>query len=872
MKFHQRLIQLIGLIVPRRLRGDWRQEWEAELRNRELLLAEWDKLDWRNKLDLLRRSLGAFWDALLLQPRRWEDEMIQDLRFGVRMLLKKPGFTLIALLTLALGIGANTAIFSVVNALVFRPLPFADAERLVWIANTGTDGRSGVTSRVNTYLDWRTHNQSFSDLAAYYAFSDYESFNLTGSGEPERLSGYFVTQNFLPLLGVQPMLGRNFDESEGQLNSRKVVLLSHGLWQRRFGGERNLVGQTITINDQATLVAGILPPSFDFGSVFTPGLRVELLAPFPAVRQLDGIGNTLAVIGKLKPGVNLGQARAEFELLNQQLQQANPDRPPFGAQLTTLQQHVSGDARRGLFILFAAVGCVLLIACANLSNLMLVRASARRKEIAVRLALGATRLRLMRQLLTESILLAVGGATLGLLLAQAVTKVIASSNAVTLPLLRAVKVDGSAMLFTLVVAVGAALLFGIIPALQATGTNVRQDLQDASRASSAGRQSARWRNALVVAEIALACVLLIGAGLLLRSFLRVLDTNPGFRVEQAATWRIEAGPKYRTNEDVLTLYRTLTERLAALPGVVSVGVTDTLPLGRNRSWDVRVKGQQEREGIGVFPRMIDTGYLSTMGIPLYAGRNFTTADTNKTEQVTMLSEALAKRLFPGRDPVGQQAVTGDRDYRVIGVVGSVRHSSLEQDAEPEMYFPLTQATEKSVDLVVRTTVPPSSLAVDVRRALHSVDANLPLSEMRTLEQIVAQSVSPRRFIALLLSGFAALALALAALGIYGVIAFSVAERIPEFGIRLALGAQNSDVLTLVLLQGARLIALGIGFGLLGAFGVARAMQSLLYGVTVIDLLTFVAVPTLLAVVALFACLIPARRATKVAPLTALRHS
>ena len=314
------------------------------------------------------------------------------------------------------------------------------------------------------------------------------------------------------------------------------------------------------------------------------------------------------------------------------------------------------------------------------------------------------------------------------------------------------------------------------------------------------------------------------------------------------------------------------ERLAALPGVVSVGVTDTLPLGRNRSWDVRVKGQQEREGIGVFPRMIDTGYLSTMGIPLYAGRNFTTADTNKTEQVTMLSEALAKRLFPGRDPVGQQAVTGDRDYRVIGVVGSVRHSSLEQDAEPEMYFPLTQATEKSVDLVVRTTVPPSSLAVDVRRALHSVDANLPLSEMRTLEQIVAQSVSPRRFIALLLSGFAALALALAALGIYGVIAFSVAERIPEFGIRLALGAQNSDVLTLVLLQGARLIALGIGFGLLGAFGVARAMQSLLYGVTVIDLLTFVAVPTLLAVVALFACLIPARRATKVAPLTALRHS
>jgi putative ABC transport system permease protein len=868
---HLWLIRVIGVLVPRRLRLDWRQEWEAELRYREMLLADWGKLDWQNKLDLLRRSLGAFWDALLLQPQRWEDEMMQDLRFGVRMLLKQPGFTLIAVLTLALGIGANTAIFSVVNALVFRPLPFTDAGRLVWIANTGTDGRSGETTRVNNYLDWRARNQSFADLAAYYAFSDYASFNLTGRGEPERLSGYFVTQNFLSMLGVQPLLGRNFNEAESQLNGPKVVLLSYGFWQRRFGSDPKLLGQTITLNDQKTLVAGVLPPTFDFASVFTPGVRVEMLAPFPAVKELDGLGNTLAVVGRLKPGNGIAQAQAEFDLLNQQLKQANPGRPPFGARLTGLQQQVSGGARRGLFILFAAVGCVLLIACANLSNLMLVRASARRKEIAVRLALGATRLRLMRQLLTESVLLAVGGAAVGLLLAQVVTKAIASSKAFNLPLLQSVKVDGVALLFTLAVAVGAALLFGIIPALQATGTDMREDLQDATRGSSAGRQSARWRDALVVAEIALACVLLIGASLLIRSFLRVLETDPGFRAEQAVTWRIEAGGKYKTAGEVVALYAALTERVAALPGVASVGLTDTLPLGRNRSWDVRVKGQQEREGIGLFPRMVDPGYLGTMGISLRAGRNFSNSDNSKTEQVTILSEALAKRLFPGQDAIGRQAITGGREYRVIGVVGSVRHSSLEQEAEPEMYFPLAQATERSVDLVVRATLPPSALAQEVRRALHSVDANLPVSELRTLAQIVAQSVSPRRFVALLLSGFAGLALVLAALGSYGVIAFSVAERTPEFGIRLALGAQNADVLKLVLGQGARLIALGIAIGLLAAFALTRALQSLLFGVAAIDPLTFAAIPALLAAVALVACWLPARRATKVNPLTALRH-
>jgi len=796
----------------------------------------------------------------------------QDLRYAARMLMKQPGFTLIAVLTLALGIGATTTVFSVVNALVFRPLPFKDPAQLVWIANTNPGGLSGQTTRVGNLMDWRERNQSFADLAGYFAFSDYGGYRLTGSGEPERLIGFSVTQNFLPLLGVQPLLGRNFDDAEARLNGPKAMLLSYDFWRRRFGADPAIVGRTVMINEQATPVIGVLPPTFDFGSVFTPGTRVDMLAPFPFAQQLDRMGNTMAVIGRLKPGVSLPRAQAEFDALNEQLKQAHPERGTlFGARLTGLQQQISGSFRRGLFVLFAAVGGVLLIACANLSNLLLVRASARRKEIAVRLALGATRFRLMRQLLTESVLLAVVGAALGVLLALFATEAIASINAVSLPLLQTVKVDVTVLLFTLSVAAGTGLLFGVLPAFQTTGTSVQEDLQDATRGSSEGGQRSRWRNVLVVGEIALACVLLIGAGLLMRSFLRVLDVNPGFRAEQTAVWRVEAGRKYQSREQILALYAALTDGVAALPGVVSVGLTDTLPLGRNRSWDVHVKGQDPKAGVDVFPRMIDPGYLKTMGIALRAGRDFTKDDTDKTEPAMVISESLARRLFPGGDPVGRQTATGTREYRVVGVVGDVRHSSLEKEAEPEMYFPLAQATERSVELVVRTTRTPESLVPEVRRALHAVDADLPVRDFRTLEQVVSQSVSPRRFVTLLLTGFAALALALAALGIYGVISFSVAQRTRELGIRLALGAQAADVLKLVLGQGARLIALGVAIGLLAAFAATRVMQTLVYGVSATDPLTFLAIALLLGGVALLACFIPARRAMKVDPLVALRH-
>ncbi len=797
--------------------------------------------------------------------------LLQDLRFGVRMLAKKPGFTIIALLTLALGIGATTAIFSVVNALVFRSLPFKDAAQLVWIANVNENGLSGQTTRVSNFIDWRTQNQSFTDLAGYFAFSDFNSLNLTGSGEPERLMGFYITQNFLPLLGVQPLLGRNFDDNEARLNGPKAILLTYDFWQRRYGGDPNIVGQTITLNDEATPVIGVMPQTFDFGSTFTPGTRVDMLGNFPIANELDQMGNTMAVVGRLKSGVGLPQAQAEFDAINTQLKQAHPERGlSFGARLTELQQQINGRFQRGLWILFAAVGCVLLIACANLSNLMLVRASARRKEIAVRLALGATRWRLIRQMLTESVILALGGAVLGLPLALLITDAIASTNAYNIPLLQTVKVDVTALLFTTVITLGTGLLFGMLPALQSSKTELQEDLQDAARGSSAGVSRALLRDGLVVGEIALACILLVGAGLLIRSFWQVMQTDPGFRAEHTAVWRVEPGKKYGSIGQVLTLYSTLTEKVANVPGVISVGLTDTLPLGRNRSWGVRAKGQVVRQGIEVYPRMIDPGYLRTMGIPLRAGRYFTAFDTANNEKVMIISESLAQRLFPGQDAIGQQAVNGDREFRVVGVAGNVRHGSLETEAAPEMYFPLTQALERSVELVVRTNLTPESLAPEVRRALQSVDPNLPVRDFRTLENIVAQSVSPRRFVMLLLGGFAGLALFLAALGIYGVVSFSVTQRTNEFGIRIALGAQATDVMKLVLRQGGQLIATGIGIGLVFAFVLTQVMKSMLFGVQPTDLLTFAAITGLIIIAALFACFIPAWRATKVDPMIALR--
>jgi predicted permease len=814
------------------------------------------------------------------------ESLWQDVRFGVRILLKKPGFTLIAVITLALGIGATTAVFSVVNALLLRPLPFREPGRLVWISSNrnpdpGSNGSltasevdlSGVTTQVGHFADWRRLNQSFDDMAAYFAFFDYGSYTLTGSGEPERLRGVGVSQNFLDLLGVSPEIGRGFVDEECVWNGREAALLSHSYWEHRFGADPAIVGRTIIINDKPTTVVGVLSASFDFASVFSPGSRIDLLVPFPICEETNRWGNTLAVVGRLKPGVTIESAQAEFDLLTTELQRAHPERNRNGAKMTSLQEQISGHFRSAFVVLFCAVGCVLLVACTNLSNLLLARAASRRKEIAIRVALGADRSRLIRQMLTESLLLAGCGAALGLPLAFIATRALAATHAISIPLLQTVHIDARALAFTLVATLATGLLFGMAPALQVSRWDMHESLKDASRGSSEGGRSAWIRSTLVVSEVALACVLLVGAGLLIRSFLRLLEVDPGFRPEQAAAWRIEMGPKYQTPAQQDAFYEEIVRKVEAIPGVESVGLTDALPLGRNRSWGIAAKGQTYTPETyqDAFPRLIDAGYIRTMKIPLRAGREFTTHDTAESQKVMVINETMAERLWPDRDAVGQIALNGREEWQVVGVVGNVRHGALDQGAGLEMYFPMKQNRDwGSMDLVVRAGLSIESLVPSVRDALRSVDADLPVSDFQPLDQLVDRAVSPRRFVTLLLGGFSLLALILASLGIYGVISYSVKQRTNEIGIRIALGAPAAAVLKLVIGQGVKLTLIGLVIGLGAAFALTRVLSTLLFGVKATDPATFAGIALLLGSVALVACYIPARRATKVDPMVALR--
>ncbi|HSO74789.1 MAG TPA: ABC transporter permease [Blastocatellia bacterium] len=808
----------------------------------------------------------------------------QDLKFGARLLINKPGFTLIAVMTLALGIGANTAVFSIVNALLFRPLPFREPDRLAWIASGASKPASGlvaaegdlsaVTTQVGNFSDWRRLNQSFEDLAAYFAFFDYGSYIFTGSGEADRLRGVGVSQNFLDLLGVSPLIGRDFEDDECVWNGKKAALLSYGFWTRRFGSDPGIVGQSITLNNEPTTVVGVLPVSFDFGSIFSPGSQIDLLVPFPISEETNRWGNTLAVVGRLKPGVTVESAQAEFDVIAPQVQQQHPERNRNGAVISSLQERISGRLRPAFMVLLGAVGCVLLIACTNLSNLLLARATSRRKEIAIRIALGADRSRLVRQMLTESLLLACCGAAMGLPLAFVATRALAATHSISIPLLHTVGLDATALVFTLIAAFVTGLLFGLVPALQVSRWDVHESLKEASRGSSEGGRGAWVRGTLVVSEVALACVLLVGAGLLIRSFLRLLEVDPGFRPEQTASWRLETGGRYETPEQRDALYDQIVRSVGELPGVESVGLTDSLPLGRNRNWAVRAKGQSYTRETwpNAFPRMVDPGYIRAMKIPLLDGREFTEHDTADSQKVLVINNTMARRLWPDRNALGQIALVGRQEWQVVGVVGDVRHGALEQQASLEMYFPIAQNPDwGSLDLVVRTKLPVESLVASIRSALQAVDPDLPNSEFQTLEQLVDQAASPRRFVTVLLAGFSLLALILASLGIYGVISYSVNQRTNEIGIRIALGAQRSAVLKLIIGQGAKLATIGLGLGLLAAFGLTRLLSTLLFGVSAIDPLTFVAIALLLTSVALLACYIPARRATKVDPMVALRY-
>ena len=809
--------------------------------------------------------------------RRAWDGLAQDVRYTARSIRRDAGFGVFALLILALGIGANTAVFSIANALLLRELPFHEPGRLVWIANAGrSTGLSAVTSRTSNLRDWRKMNQSFVDLGGYFAFFDYLGYTLTGEGEPERLVGVGVTQTFLPVLGVQPALGRGFVDEECVWKGRPAAILTHHFWQRRFASDPAVVGRSVVLNDEPTTIVGVLPSSFDFGSIFSPGSRIDLLVPFPVSDETDQWGNTLAIVGRLEPGATAQSAQRDLEVVNEQLRQADRVRWGLGAVVTPLQEKITGRFRTAILVLISAVGVVLLIACANLSNLLLARASSRRREMAVRSAIGASRFRLVRQLLTESVLLSACGAALGVLLAIALTKAIAATRAVSIPMLQTVAIDRTALAFTALIAVATGLLFGIVPALQVSGRDDHEALKDTVRGSSEGKRGTWIRGALTVSEIALACMLVVGAGLLLRSFVTLLDVELGFEPERAAAWRVAPVNYFATPEDRLAFHDRLVREVAAVPGVESVGLTDALPLGRNRTWGVRAKGVVYPAGQGplAFPRLVDSRYLETMRIPLKAGRYFTHHDTAKTEKVVIINETMGRRLWPGRDPVGQVVIINNgQEWRVAGVVGNVCHSSLEQEAESEMYLPITQDPGwPSLEMVVRSRLAPSALVPGVRAALRKVDERLPAGDYQLLGDLVDRAVSPRRFVLQILGAFALAALALASLGIYAVVSYSVGQRMQEFGIRMALGASGGRVLGGVMARTLALTLAGIAIGLLGSLALSKAIGSLLYGVTATDPVTFTAMAVVLTLVALVAGYLPARRAARLDLASVLRST
>ena len=801
----------------------------------------------------------------------WMSDLMQDLRHSFRGMRRDAGFTAFTILIAGLGIGASSTVFSVVNALLLRPLPFRDPGRLVWISNGDS-----WTTQAEHYSDLRELNRSFADLAGWSGYYRPGDKELTGIGEPERLTSVPVTGNLFALLGVEPAIGRSFTtaECQGRYSAPTAMVLSHNFWRRRFASDPNVVGRKLMLNNQPVTVVGVLPASFDFAGVFAPGTSIDGFIPWPLNDKNKPRGNTMPVIGRLKPGATLQGAQAEFTTLAKQLESQHPERNGIDPRLVPLAQRVSGPVRPALFVLACAVGVVMLIVCANLSNLQLVRLGTRQKEMALRAALGAGRSRLLRQMLTESVALSCCGAVLGLVLAVAGTRELAHLQAFNLPLLESIRTDGSALLFTLLAAVASGVLFGLLPALRVAALSLREGLQDGGRGSSGGKRHAWVRDGLVVSELAFACILLVGAGLLIRSFLRVLDVNPGFRPERAAALRIDPSFRISTPAQQNSFIDDVLRRARSVPGIVAAGTTDVLPLRDDRSWGVAAVGQVYEKGHQpeAFIRVVSDGYFEAAGIPLRRGREFTERDRALGDRVVVINETLARTLWPGQNPLGQ-TITQDGGRRVVGVVADVRHAALETAGGSEMYLPMRQTGDyAAMQLVVRTALPPDSLAAGIRTALRPIDPNLPVREFVTFQDLVDRAVSPRRFLVLLLAGFAAFALILASLGIYAVISFSVSQRVQEIGIRMALGASATDLQRRIVLRTLGLAALGLALGMAGSRVLSSALGSLLFGITTGDPATFIEVGALLIAVAAIAGYIPAWKASRIDPMVALRSN
>jgi putative ABC transport system permease protein len=806
----------------------------------------------------------------------WWETLAQDVRYSARTLRRDARLTAFAILIVGLGIGASVTVFSVVNALLIRPLPFRDAERLVWISNGDSPDLSGQTTQVRYVQALQHESRTLEDVAGYSPFYGVGDHSLVSeSAEPERLTRIEVTQNFFGMLGVRPAVGRLFTPEEVVFGGPKLMLMSHGLWRRRFASDRAIVGRAVVVDGEPVTVVGVLPESFDFGTIFAPRRHVDYFSPFPLSEETNKYGNTLALVGRLRGGATPAQVQSETTILAANTHRTAERLNGFHPLVRTLREHVSGAFKPALLVLIGAVALVMLMVCANLSNLLLTRIASRDREIATRVALGADRARLVRQLLTESVVLSAAGAVLGIVLAIFGTRALAHSQAVRLPLLDQVRVDGPALAISVAAAALTGILFGLAPALRATGLSIHELLKDAGRGTSSGVRQQVLRNGLVVAEVALACTLMVGAGLLTRSFLRVLDQDLGFHPGNAVAVRIDPSTKFSTVEGRIAYFDDALRRIRSAPGIESAGLTDVLPMGFNRLWSVNAPDQNvpPEQWPTVFVRVVSEGYLATMGVPIRQGRDFAASDDARGRPVIIIDESLARRLWPGQNPIGRMMnPNGNGGAReVIGVVRGLRYQAPEQEAGMDMYLPLRQSFDfPSVYAIVRGPLSSSALVSTARSALRPMDGRLPLTEVRGVQDIVDKAVSPRRFLVLILGGFAVFALVLASLGIYAVVSYGVLQRRREIGIRMALGATPTDVQLDVLARTLRLTAIGLAVGLLASWTLARLLQSLLFGVTFTDPTTFAIAVSALVAVAALAGYLPARRAALVNPADTLR--
>jgi predicted permease len=843
-------------------------------------------LEGLNTADLLRCELKDVERTVSQEPislgTRWKigvfADLGQDVRYALRMLAKNPAFTAIAIVALALGIGANTAIFSVVNAVLLRPLPFKHPEQLVMLwENAAHLGFPKDTPSPANFLDWQKQVQSFTGMAA----TAERSFNLTGVGEPERLEGRRVSANLFDLLGVPPLLGRTFVPDDDRPGTH-VVLLSYSLWQRRFGSDPGVIGRALSLNGESYTVVGVMPPLLQLPGYSNRSDQLWVPIAFPQEEASQRGNHFLEVIARLKPGITLKQAQTQMETIAARLAQQYPVyNTRRGAVVVPLHEQVVGDIRPALLVLLGAVGFVLLIACANVANLLLARAAVRQKEIALRLALGANRSRLMRQFLTESVLLAIFGAGLGLLLAFAGIRILRTFIPSTISQIQTISIDGTVLIFTAVLAVLTGIAFGLAPAIHGSHLNLNDTLKEGGRDSTGGIKGHGARGLLVIGEVAISFVLLIGAGLLINSFFHLRKLDPGFRADHLLTMKVDLSEvKYPDRERRAAFFDEVIRRVRALPGVQSAAVAGNLPLTYNGdSMTISVEGLPDPapgQQPDVVYRVIGPDYFGTMGIPIVRGRDFTDQDKADSKDVVVISEKTAQHFWPGQDPIGKRLKPGssasNTPWReVIGIVKDVRQNDLIAPPKMQMYLNYRQLKNIPANaLVVRTSIEPMSLAGSVRNTIWSVDKDQTVADIDTMDHIVAEAVARQRFSMLLLGVFAALALLLASVGIYGVMSYSVAQRTREIGIRMALGARRADVLQMTVMQGLKLVGVGMLFGVAAAFILTRLMATLLYGISATDPITFVGISMVLLAVAIFASYVPALRATKVDPMIALR--